>query len=188
MVRRNIVRWRRSQLMALTLLLGPIRGWAEPALYSTWANFEADKCASLWLIKRFIDPTATFRFYPSGVRIDQGIAFDTPDAPFRRTHNQSTFERLLDHYAFRNPTLLDLGRLLHDIEINTWAPILPETVQLLKDLEPWFAKNENPHATSAFCLDYFDRYYARRNSPPPGPSPSNAAENAEKSLRQPKDE
>ncbi|MBK8964326.1 MAG: chromate resistance protein [Candidatus Competibacteraceae bacterium] len=69
----------------------------------------------------FYRPNRHLPFLSSGVRIDQGIAFDTPDAPFRRTHNQSTFERLLDHYAFRNPTLLDLGRLLHDIEINTGA-------------------------------------------------------------------
>ena len=153
-------------LIALALSLGPTPAWTEePVVFSTWESFEADKCASLWLIKRFIDPAATFRFYPSGARIDQGIAFDTPDALFRRTHTQSTFERLLDHYAIRDPMLHELGRIIHDIEINTWErKRLPETHTIMQDLEPQFTTHADPLAMSTFCLGYFDRFYAQRRS------------------------
>ena len=179
MVYRDIACWRFSTLMVLAVLLGPIPAWPDPAVFSTGSGFEADKCASLWLIKRFIEPTATFRFYPSGARIDQGTAFDTPDAVFHRTHNQSTFERLLDHHALRDPILLDLGRVIHDIEINTWArKVLPETAAILQDLEPVFASEEEPQALGAFCLNYFDRFYAQRRSSIPALGTPNSPHDA----------
>ena len=64
-------------------------------IFSTWEGFEADKCASIWLIKRFIDKNAVINFFPKGEIVKEGIPFDTPDAKFRRYHNMSTFESLL---------------------------------------------------------------------------------------------
>jgi hypothetical protein len=40
----------------------------EGLVFSTWEGFEADKCASIWLIKRFIDKNAVIKFFPKGLR------------------------------------------------------------------------------------------------------------------------
>jgi hypothetical protein len=63
--------------------------------YTTWENMEPDKCASAWLIKRFIDKNATFEFFPKGELITKGILFDVPEAEIRRYNNISTFEYLI---------------------------------------------------------------------------------------------
>jgi len=89
-------------------------------VFSTWDGFEVDKCASIWLIKRFIDENAVIKFFPKGEIIKQGIAFDTPDAIFRRYHNMSTFESLLKHYKLNDPKLIHIGKIIHDIEVNIW--------------------------------------------------------------------
>lgn len=88
--------------------------------FSTLVGFEADKCASIWLIKRIIDKDAAIEFYHNDDAILHGIRFDTPSAEFRRTYNRSTYEAFLDYYELSDPGLVRIGEIIHDIEVNTW--------------------------------------------------------------------
>jgi len=74
-------------------------------IFSTWEGFEADKCASIWLIKRFIDKNAKIKFFPKGSIITEGIPFDVPEAKLRRYHNMSTFESILKYYNLKDQNL-----------------------------------------------------------------------------------
>ena len=134
---------------------------SEDHIYSTWDGFEPDKCASIWLIKRHIDPEATFRFYKRGEAIEHGIAFDTPDAQFRRYQSSSTFETLLGHQGSRDPKLLYIGRLIHDMEVNIWErKALPETRDVEAELRKTVQDGDHKRAVG-LCLDYFDAFYSR---------------------------
>ena len=108
--------------IAVILVLLHNYGWAEDhrKIYATWEGFEADKLASIWLIQRFVDPGARVVLHPKGVIISEGEPFDTPDSSITRNFKQSTFESMLDHYKLTDPKLTNLGKLIHDIEINTW--------------------------------------------------------------------
>ena len=88
--------------------------------FSTWKGFEVDKCASIWLIKRFIDKNAKIKFFPKGNLITEGIPFDVPEAKLRRYHNMSTFESILKYYNLKDPKLIYIGKIIHDIEVNIW--------------------------------------------------------------------
>jgi len=90
-------------------------------LYSTWNNLEVDKCASAWLIVRFIDPQASFRFYSPGELISEGIPFDTPDSEIRRTFNKTAFEVIMGKYNISDPAIKKLADIIRDVEINLWA-------------------------------------------------------------------
>lgn len=90
-------------------------------LFVTWEGSEPDKGASLWLIRRFIAPDAEIRMVPTGALIEEGVAFDTPEARFRRTPRHSTYEVLLSEYKVSDPTVQWLGRIIHDLEINVWS-------------------------------------------------------------------
>jgi hypothetical protein len=142
-------------LLACSAAANPPSG--EGQVYSTWDVFEPDKCASIWLIKRHVDPGAVFRFYPRGEAIAEGIAFDTPDARFRRYHDRSTFETLLQHHNLDDPKARDLGRLMHDIEVNVWErKALGETREVEAALQR-LLDDGTPERMVALCLDYFDR-------------------------------
>ncbi len=93
---------------------------AAPEMFSTWDGFEVDKLASIWLIKRFVSPGASIVIYPKGDIIKEGIEFDTPFSDISRKSNQSTFEVLLGYYQITDRKLINIGKLIHDIEINTW--------------------------------------------------------------------
>lgn len=131
-------------------------------VFSTWEGFEVDKCASIWLIKRFIDKKAQIKIFPKGEIIKEGIPFDTPDAAFRRYHNMSTFESLLKHYKLKDPKLIYIGRIIHDIEINIWEKkVLKETliVQDAVNKIIWNAKSR--HEVIQKSCKYFDSLYQR---------------------------
>lgn len=119
-------------LCLLTLIaVTPIYAADETSLFSTWEGFEADKCASIWLIKRFIAPKAEIRFYPRGELNLAGIAFDVPQAQFRRYHNKATFETLLEYYQLNDNKLNYIARIIHDIEINIWEQkVMAETLEV----------------------------------------------------------
>ena len=103
----------------------------KQVFFSTWEGFEPDKCASIWLIQRFIDEYAEIKFFPRGELIEKGIPFDTPDARFRRYANKSTFESFMDHYKLNDPKLIYIGKIIHDIEINIWErKIMEETFRV----------------------------------------------------------
>ena len=115
-------------------------------IFSTWEGFEVDKCASIWLIKRFIEENAVIKFYPRGEIIKEGIPFDTPNAIFRRYHNMSTFESLLNHYKLKDPKLIYVGKIIHDIEVNIWEKKVLEETVIVQDAVSkiiWNVKDRN---------------------------------------------
>lgn len=88
--------------------------------YSTWSTQELDSVASAWLIKRFVDPEAVFRFFSDGTLISEGVSFNTPDGTFTRTHNQTSYEQIIAAYALKDEALIAIGAVVHAIEIDYW--------------------------------------------------------------------
>ena len=102
----------------LVIVLQPFTATGQS--YVTWQGLEPDKLASLWLLKRFVDPLAEFTLVPKGNMISKGIPFDVPSAQFKRSHSQSTFESILQNRGLNDERLIYIGKIIHDIEINTW--------------------------------------------------------------------
>jgi hypothetical protein len=92
-------------------------------LYVTWQGLEPDKCASAWLIKRFVDKEARFVLLPPGTSHEQGVAFDMPSARFRATHRSSTFDSIYDAWVEKKDVRLEqIRRIIKDLEFNKWEP------------------------------------------------------------------
>ena len=148
-------------LVLLFLLPFISKTLAAEVVFSTWDVFETDKCASIWLIKRYIDPKAEIRFFPHGMSITKGIPFDTPEAKFRRYATKSTYETLLEHYDLKDPRLKYIGRLIHDIEVNVWEKkVYNESTKVLEAIRLIIVKNEgNNKVIMEKSLEYFDALY-----------------------------
>ena len=89
-------------------------------IFVTWDSLEPDKWSSIWLIKTHIDPNAEIEVRPTGDPLAKGIAFGVPDAPYKRSGNQSTFENLLTGFEEFDPTLVQLGKIITAIETTAW--------------------------------------------------------------------
>jgi hypothetical protein len=138
-----------------------IHAESQPLVFATWDIFEVDKCASIWLIKRFIDTEAQIRLYPKGEQIKKGILFDTPDAKFRRYHNASTYETLLRHYKIRGDRLIYIGRIVHDIEVNTWEKkVMKESGFVTNKINRIINQSKSNREVIDGSLFFFDAFYA----------------------------
>jgi rhodanese-related sulfurtransferase len=91
------------------------------ARYITWDGLEPDLWASVWLIKRYIDPKAEIVLRPVGAPTDGGIAFGVADAKYKRSHGLSIYESLRRGFVINDPALQELGQVILDIEIAPWA-------------------------------------------------------------------
>jgi hypothetical protein len=166
MVPRDVIR-----LIARFLLLAALFGSLSAAhssggqAYVTWNVFEPDKCASIWLIKRFVASDADFLFFDPESDPPKGILFDTPNALFTRSHNKSTFESLVDHHRISDASVAYIGRLMHDIEINTWRrKVLPESRAIESELNQALLDRAPGEAVER-CLNYFDELAGNHIAP-----------------------
>ncbi len=77
-----------------------------------------DRIASAWLIKRFIDSDARFKFVaPEGYVPRRGeLRFDMFEAEYTHEGDRCTFETLLRRFRLRDPALRAIGEIVHDID------------------------------------------------------------------------
>jgi hypothetical protein len=77
-----------------------------------------DRIGSAWLIRRFIDHTARFKFVPAkGYRTEPGeLRFDMYQGEFTHEGDRCTFETLLLRFGLTDPALRALGEIVHDVD------------------------------------------------------------------------
>jgi hypothetical protein len=89
----------------------------------TWVTRQGvyvDRIASAWLIRRFIDPEARFKFVAGkGYRPKEGdLRFDMFEAEFTHEGDKCTFEVLLERGALKEPALRAIAEIIHDIDLK----------------------------------------------------------------------
>ena len=100
----------------------------EPNLVETLRNrvwvtrqgVYADRIASAWLIRRFIDPEARFKFVSGkGYRPQEGeLRFDMFEAEFTHEGDKCTFEVLLERAGLKDSALRAIAEIIHDIDLK----------------------------------------------------------------------
>ena len=75
-----------------------------------------DRMASAWLIRRFVDPTATFAFTDQPDEAD--VRFDMYSGEFSHHGDSCTFEVLADRFGLQDPAVSRLGDIVHDLDMK----------------------------------------------------------------------
>lgn len=148
-------------IVIVTLLIAVNGTGAGEAVYSTWNDFEADKLASIWLIKRFIAPEAQIEIYSKGEIIKRGVQFDTPYADLSRKFNLSTFESLLRYYKINDARLNRMGEIIHDVEINVWEEkAFENSREIAVNISVIIEESNSNNEIINRSLKYFDGLFA----------------------------
>ena len=95
----------------------------EDLLGKTWVTrkgIHVDRMASAWLVRRFIDPQARFKFVPAKGYEPLGneIRFDMFEAEFTHVGNSCTMEILLDRTGIDDAALRLIAEIVHDIDLK----------------------------------------------------------------------
>ncbi len=89
----------------------------------TWvtrAGIKVDRMASAWLIRKFLDPEARFRFVPAkGYEPAKGeVRFDMFEAEFTHEGDLCTFEVLVRRFGLDDPALTAIAEIVHDVDVK----------------------------------------------------------------------
>jgi hypothetical protein len=97
----------------------PHRGW-RGRTWVTRRGIFVDRIASAWLIRRFIDPEARFKFVaPQGYTPEPGeLRFDMFAGEFTHEDDRCTFETLLRRFGLDDPALAPIAEIVHDIDLR----------------------------------------------------------------------
>lgn len=86
--------------------------------WATRASIHVDRCASAWLIVRFVDEEAEFVFVddPAQVPAD-ATGFDIRGAQLSHHGGDCSFETILRRYELTDPVLWDIARIVHEADL-----------------------------------------------------------------------
>jgi len=126
-----------------------------------------DRCASAWLIKRFIDQDARFEFIRREDAIPVGaISFVLPKAEINPIEGvKTTFDVLVENYPAKDPIVSSIQDIIHDFEVDAGEDParvkLHETVGLFKIVRglALTSKTDDEIVSKAFIV--FDSLYAQ---------------------------
>ena len=77
----------------------------------------------------------------------------------------STFESLLKHYEVKDPKVIYVGKIIHDIEVNTWErKIFEETRTVQEAVDQIIRNSKNSDEVVEKSCEYFDWLYGRVQS------------------------
>jgi len=90
------------------------------AVWVTRRDVRVDRIASAWLIRRFIDPRARFRFVEGDRHAPRRgeLRFDMFDGEFTHEGDACTFEVLLRRFRLEAPGLSPIAEIVHDLDIK----------------------------------------------------------------------
>ena len=96
----------------------PTRGGTGAHTWVTRAGVHVDRIASAWLIRRFIDPAARFRFVATQAYAPAPgeVRFDMFEAEYTHEGDRCSFETLVGRFGLKDPALTVLSEVVHDID------------------------------------------------------------------------
>jgi hypothetical protein len=92
-----------------------------------------DRMASAWLIRRFIDPTATFAFADTPGEVD--VPFDMYSGEFSHHGDSCTFEVMADRFGVDSAAVAKVGHVVHDLDMKDTKYGLPEAAAVGRIVE-----------------------------------------------------
>ena len=144
----------------------------DPSAYRgrTWATRRrlwVDRVASAWLIRRFIDPRARFRFAagPDHRPRPREVRFDMFQAEFTHDGDLCTFEVLLQRFGVEDEGLRAMAEIVHDIDLKVTTYGRPETVgvdHLVAGVAWLHAEDEARLTHGAAVFDALHAYLTRK--------------------------
>ncbi|HSA78958.1 MAG TPA: chromate resistance protein ChrB domain-containing protein [Nitrospirota bacterium] len=99
-------------------------------IWATRKNPFVDRMASAWLIKRFVDPKASFVFIDErdvAALDNTTVAFDMRGAAFTHVGDLCTFEVFVKSFGIKDKAVKKIAEIVHDLDVKDDKYGKPET-------------------------------------------------------------
>ncbi|MDB5720193.1 MAG: ChrB protein [Alphaproteobacteria bacterium] len=146
------------------------RGALRSRIWVTRRGVHVDRIASAWLIRRFIDAEASFKFVDgrSYLPAPGELRFDMAEAEFTHEDDRCSFETLLLRGGPDDPALIAIGELIHELDIGDGKFDRPEAAGLGAMLTGICASSEDDSERikrGSDALDQLHAYFSNRKVP-----------------------
>lgn len=124
-------------------------------LWATRARPWVDRLASAWLIRRFIDTTASITWLSTPEDCPQkALGFDFDGATFSHVGSLVTFEVLAASFGLTSPSMVRLGLLVHYLDVGGVQPAEASGIEsLLQGLHQTIEDDDQLLATASTVFD-----------------------------------
>ena len=145
---------------------------SAPVVYRgrTWvtrAGVHIDRMASAWLVKRFIDAEASFKFVQGKHYTPERdeVRFDMFDAEFTHEGDRCTFEVLVERLGIDDAAVRAIAEVVHDIDLKETKFNRPETpgmAMLIAGIAMAHHDDDDRLARAAAVLEDVYVYYQKK--------------------------
>jgi hypothetical protein len=95
--------------------------------WATRPECHVDRTACAWLIQRFLDPSAEFIFVDELIDVPtEATAFDMRGARLSHRDGNCSFETILSEYGLEDLALQEIGRIVHEADLDDDCYEAPE--------------------------------------------------------------
>jgi hypothetical protein len=134
----------------------------------TRENIKVDRVACPWLIKRFVDPNAEFRFVPEAdllaiAKREDATPFDATrlkEVKLNHRGDRCTFEAILEDFSVTDPALQRLGQIVRAADVKGQEHIAPEGLGLRAIAEGFAALGISDEERLLRQFPLYDALYA----------------------------
>ncbi|MFC7738410.1 chromate resistance protein ChrB domain-containing protein [Roseomonas sp. GCM10028921] len=146
---------------------GPAAHELKGRVWVTRREVYVDRIASAWLIRRFIDPEARFKFAPAKGYVPEPreLRFDMFEGEFTHEGDRCTFEVLMARAGIQDPALAAIGEIVHDIDLKDAKFGREEATGISRLVEGIAAANKDDERRlerGAAMLDDFYEYFRKQ--------------------------
>jgi hypothetical protein len=97
-------------------------------LWATRRGCHVDRTACIWLIRRSLDPQATFVFFGDPAEAPEGAElFDVVGARLSHRGEDCSFETFLKEYELEDQVLHEIAEIVHDADLMDEKYARPES-------------------------------------------------------------
>ena len=98
---------------------------------------QIDRVGSAWLIRRFIDPKATFIFANDPKLHPDAIPYDMFEVEFSHHGDDCTFETLVKRFGISDNAVLKMAEMVHDTDLDDGKFQTSECIGIDRVLKGW---------------------------------------------------
>ena len=131
-------------------------------IWVTRKNLFVDRIACGWIIRRFIDETAAFKFVDSGTSTPKAgeVRFDMFDGEYTHEGDRCTFEVMVQRLGLQDHGLVALAEVIHDIDLKDSKYDHAETDGLSAMLTGLAASQPNDDKRMILGMQLIENLYA----------------------------
>jgi hypothetical protein len=131
-------------------------------MWVTRGDPHIDRLATAWLIRRFVDPAARFRFVDrtGGPTRPGERSFDMIGADFTHEGERCSFETICARLGLRDPALGQLAEIVHDLDLKDGKFGRSDAAGVARMIDGLAQAHPDSQARVAAALPLFDALFA----------------------------